>query len=139
MAPRNIFLQLPAELGGLRFGPFPGTVTIGSDGKRSQLVLDPSLGVFPVHAVVTQVPDGSFTVAPAGRECKLFLAPTGQAHVWPITGPVQARAGDTLIVGTPSGPRFQLMPDTPIAAAPSAAQIVQTARATGGEQGLLQG
>ena len=35
--------------------------------------------------------------------------------------------GDQIIVGTPSGPRFQLLSDQPMAAAPTAGQIVATA------------
>jgi hypothetical protein len=139
MAVRILYLQLPPELGGIRFGPFPGTCIIGSDPKRAQLHLDPSLGVYPIHATVTHTAVGRFTVAPASKECKLFLMPVGQMHTWPINGPVQASVGDLLIIGTPTGPRFQLLSEQPIAAAPTAASIVQTARATGGEQGLIQG
>jgi hypothetical protein len=138
MASPNLFLQLPPELGGVKFGPFPGSVTLGSDGSRSQLVLDPSHGIYPVHATLARVPDGTITVAPARPECKVFLVPAGQPHVWPATSPVQARPGDTIIVGTPAGPRFQILTDAPVAAAPSAAQVVESAR-RGGEQGFVQG
>lgn len=139
MAGRSIFLQLPVELGGVRFGPFPGTVALGSDGKRCGVVLDPSMGVFPIHVTIAQGADGAFTVVPATRECKVFLMPNAQPHVWPVTGPVQAHAGDQVIVGTPSGPRFQLLSDQPVARAPTATDAVRTARQTGGEQGFVQG
>ena len=143
MAAKTLFLQLPPEMGGARFGPFPGRCVLGSDPKRAQIVLDPSLGVFPVHATVTRTGPTQFTVVPANRECKLFLTPNNQSHTWPIGTPVQANAGDLLIIGTPAGPRFQLQSDQPItsapAAGPNAAQALQTARATGGEAGLIAG
>jgi hypothetical protein len=139
MAVRTLYLQLPPELGGIRFGPFPGACALGSDPKRSQIVLDPSLGIYPVHVSVTRTAVDAFTIAPSAKEARVFLIPMGQAHTWPVTGPVQARAGDTMIVGTVSGPRFQLQSDQPVSAAPSAASVVQTARQTGGEQGLVQG
>ncbi len=133
------FLQLPPEMGGLRFGPFPGDITIGSDQKRCQIVMDPSHGVFPVHAKIGPLGGGAFTVAPATPKCKVFIMPAGQVHVWPITGPVQARVGDLVVVGTPGGPRFQLQTQGPAAPPPSAQQIVQTAKQTGGEAGFVQG
>ncbi|MCB9685014.1 MAG: hypothetical protein H6738_07675 [Alphaproteobacteria bacterium] len=139
MAPRNTFLQLPPELGGLRFGPFPGPVNLGSDAKRCQVVLDPSHGVYPVHVTIQPMNGGVYTIAPATRDGKVFLIPYGQAQVWPLTGPVQAKVGDLVVVGTPHGPRFQIQDEAPLGAAPSAAQIVQNARATGGEAGFVQG
>jgi hypothetical protein len=137
MATRNLFLQLPPELGGVRFGPFPGNVTIGSDPKRSQIVLDPSMGIFPSHALLGRLGDGSLSLSPGAKEAKVFLMPNGQPHVWPITSAVQVNLGDQIIVGTPTGPRFQLLGDQPMAAAPSAAQIVSTAQ-RGGEKGFVQ-
>lgn len=133
-----MYLQLPVEFGGVRFGPFAKTCTIGSDPKRSQIHIDPSMGIFPVHATVALGPDGMFTLAPAGRECKVFLVPAGQPHTWPVASPVQAKAGDTVILGTPSGPRFLLSTDVPVGTAPSAQQVVRTARESrGSESGLL--
>ncbi|HHO53454.1 MAG TPA: hypothetical protein ENK18_21925 [Deltaproteobacteria bacterium] len=102
------FLQLPPDLGGLRYGPFRTDVVFGSDGQRCQMVLDPGHGIYPVHA--TLIPQGTdtYTLQPAGPSCKVFLIPPGQTHVWPVTSPVQAQAGATVILGTPSGPRFQI-------------------------------
>ena len=51
------FLQLPPELGGLRFGPFDQWIQIGSDPKRNQIVLDPAHGVFPSHCAIGCLPD----------------------------------------------------------------------------------
>lgn len=133
------FMQLPPELGGLRFGPFDEWIQIGSDARRNQIVLDPSHGVFPVHCAIRALPDGRYSVAPVTPECRVFIMPSGQNQVWPVTSPVQASHGDMVIFGTPSGPRFHLLREGPAAKAPSAAEIVQTARRTGGERGLIEG
>ena len=133
------FLQLPPELGGLRFGPFDSWIQIGSDPKRNQIVLDPGHGIFPAHCAIGQLPDGRYSVTPATPECKVFLMPAGQGQVWPINSPVQASMGDMVIFGTPAGPRFHILREGPASKAPSAAEIVQTARRTGGERGFVQG
>ena len=133
------FLQLPPELGGLRFGPFDQWIQIGSDPKRNQIVLDPAHGVFPAHCAIGCMPDGRYTITPTSAECKVFVMPGGQAQVWPVTGPVQASHGDMVIFGTPSGPRFQILREGPAVAAPSAREIVQSARQTGGEKGFVEG
>jgi hypothetical protein len=137
MAPRNLYLQLPPELGGVRFGPFPSHVTIGSDPKRSQVVLDPSMGIFPTHALLGRLGDGTISLSPGNKDAKVFLMPNGQPHVWPITSAVQVNLGDQIIVGTPAGPRFQLLGDQTLSAAPSAAQILSTAQ-KGGENSFVQ-
>jgi hypothetical protein len=139
VATRPTFLQLPPELGGLRFGPFPGPVQIGSDNRRCQIVLDPSHGVFPVHAIVAPVGNQRYSVSAVAPEGKVFLIPYGQVHVWPVNGAVEAKVGDLVVLGTPHGPRFQIQDAAPLGPAPTAGQIVQNARATGGEAGLVQG
>ena len=133
------FLQLPPELGGLRFGPFESWIQIGSDPKRNQIVLDPAHGVYPAHCAIGPMPDGRYSVAPASPECKVFILPAGQQQMWPVTSPVQASAGDMVVFGTPSGPRFHILREGPVGQAPTAREIVQTARQTGGERGFIQG
>lgn len=139
MAARPTFLQLPPEMGGLRFGPFPGPVTFGSDAPRCQIVLDPSHGVFPVHASLQPLGNQKYLVQPSTREGKVFLIPYGQAHVWPVTSPVEAKVGDFVVIGTPHGPRFQIQDAAPMGAAPTAGQIVANARQAGGEAGFVGG
>lgn len=133
---RNLFLQLPPEFGGVRYGPFPGNVLIGSDPKHCQITLAPSMGVFPSHALLGRLADGSLSLSPHSRESKVFLMPNQQPHVWPVTGPVVINPGDFIIVGTPSGPRFQLQTDQPLAQAPTAGQILTTAQ-RGGEKSFV--
>jgi hypothetical protein len=132
------FLQLPPELGGLRYGPFDQWIQVGSDPRRNQIVLDPGHGVFPAHCAIGQLPDGRYSVTPVTPECKVFLMPAGQGQVWPLHGPVQANAGDMVIFGTPAGPRFTIIREAPVKGQ-SAAQIVRSARQVGGEKGFIQG
>ena len=80
MAQTRTFLQLPMELGGLRYGPFDAQVVLGSDPKRAQIVLDPSHGVFPLHVTVSLLQDGSYSIVPGTKDCKVFVAPNGQPH-----------------------------------------------------------
>ncbi len=133
------FLQLPPELGGLRFGPFDEWIQIGSDPKRNQIVLDPAHGVYPAHCAIGHLPDGRYSVTPVSAECKVFIVPGGQQQLWPVTGPVQASHGDMVVFGTPTGPRFHILREGPVGQAPTAGEIVQTARQTGGERGFVQG
>ncbi len=139
MAVRPTYLQLPPEMGALRFGPFPGPVSFGSDAKRCQIVLDPSHGVFPVHATLAPVGDQRYSVTATTAQGKVFLIPYGQVHAWPVNGAVEAKVGDFVVLGTPHGPRFQIQDGAPLAAAPTAGQIVANARATGGDAGMIQG
>jgi hypothetical protein len=126
-------------MGALRFGPFPGPVFFGSDAKRCQIVLDPSHGVFPVHASLAPIGPQKYSVSSLTPDGKVFLIPYGQVHVWPVNGAVEAKVGDLVVLGTPHGPRFQIQDGAPLGAAPTAQQIVANARATGGEAGLVQG
>lgn len=130
-----IYLCLPVELGGTRFGPFTKRVDIGSDGKLNQLVLDSRHGIFPQHAVGVQSETGVLTLQPTGPQAQLFVIPNGQAHVWPIKGPVQVRPGDTVIFGTPAGPRFIVWVDP--MHYKSSGQILNEAKAKGGDQGAM--
>ncbi|MFT4623455.1 MAG: hypothetical protein ACI8PZ_002111 [Myxococcota bacterium] len=116
MAPT--FLQLAPEFGGTRFGPFPGIIHVGSDGKRCQLTLSPSQGILPHHASVMPQPDGTFVVGPVQAEAGVFLIQAGNAQVWPVRSMVQANVGDQLVFGTPHGPRFQLVGGAAPTAAP---------------------
>ena len=131
------YLQLPAQLGGLRFGPFVSTILIGSDPQQNQIVLDSGHGVYPSHATIHDLGNGSYTLSPVQPQCQVFLIQEGQQQVWPVKAPVQANPGDMVIFGTPQGPRFQIQRDDPNAK--SAAQIAAEARAKGGEAGFIHG
>jgi hypothetical protein len=102
-------LQLPPEQGGFAFGPFEGIVQLGTDARRTQIQLDPRNGIYPVHATLALSGKGPHQFAPAQMEAKCFVAQAGNAAVWPVTGPVQVNPGDSLILGTPGGPRFVLV------------------------------
>lgn len=107
-----LFLQLPPEMGGLRFGPFDGIVQLGSDARRCQVVLDSSQGVYPIHATLAAAGGGQFHFAPADLNAKCFVVQQGSPQVWPVQGAVEVKLGDAIVVGTPGGPRFLLMDAT---------------------------
>ncbi|MCA9566874.1 MAG: hypothetical protein KC656_03490 [Myxococcales bacterium] len=102
-------LQLPPEQGGLVFGPFEGIVQLGSDPRRSQIQLDSRHGIYPLHATLALTASGPHQFAPAELGAKCFLAQAGSQQVWPVNGAVQVKPGDSIILGTPGGPRFTLV------------------------------
>jgi hypothetical protein len=104
----DTWLQLPPEMGGTRFGPFRGgIVQIGTDNAQCQIVLQANTGIAPVHVTVAVQGPGSYLVQPIQRGFGLFLVRAG-GGMSPVAAAVQASAGDTLVVGTPAGPRFTL-------------------------------
>ncbi len=127
------------ELGGLRFGPFTATILVGSDPQRNQIVLDAGHGVYPSHATIHDLGDGTYTVAPAQPQCQMFIIQQGQQQTWPVRAPVQANPGDMIVFGTPQGPRFQLQREDPNAHLKTQAQIAAEAKARGGEAGFIHG
>ncbi|MEZ4323331.1 MAG: hypothetical protein R3F61_38055 [Myxococcota bacterium] len=130
------FLQLPPEQGALRFGPFDGVVHLGSDNRRCQIVLDPSQGVYPVHATLAAAPGGLYHFAPTEMGAKCFVVQQGSPQMWPVNSAVQVKSGDSIIVGTPGGPRFQILGGAPpgIASGPvaSAGMMAGGAAVAGG-------
>ena len=85
------YLQLSAEQGGTRFGPFPGgVIQLGSSSGECQIVLAPQAGIAGVHAMITAMGDGQFTVQPTQQGLGLYLIQRGQTHHWPIEAPMTA-------------------------------------------------
>ncbi len=126
----DTWLQLPPEMGGTRFGPFRGgIVQIGTDNRQCQIVLQPNSGIAPVHVTVAVQGPGSYLVQPIQRGFGLFLVRAG-GGMSPVAAAVQANAGDTLVVGTPSGPRFTLSYEEATAQASGPGR--QAGRAAGG-------
>jgi hypothetical protein len=104
------YLQLAPEQGGTRFGPFPGgTIQLGSDRGRCQIVLGVP-GIAPVHGMVVDNGNGTFTVQPTTRG-GMFLVQGG--NTWPLESAVTARSGDTIVLGNQAGPRFTLQFEDP--------------------------
>lgn len=104
----NTFLHLPPEMGGTRFGPFKsGTVVqIGTD-QKCQIVLAATPGIAPVHVTITEHGDG-YAISPVQRGFGLFMLQAGGGQVYPIASAVQGHAGDTIMLGSPGGPRFMI-------------------------------
>jgi len=109
-------LALPPELGGTTYGPFhDGTIAVGTDSERCQLVLNPDAGLFPVHVWVSPV-GHCWTVQPASRGAVVFLR--RGVSVAAVTAPVQAYPGDVICLGRDEGVRFILRGDPAAIASP---------------------
>lgn len=103
------YLQLPPQMGGTRFGPFPaGIIYIGSDPARCQIVLNAAQGVFAVHCIISDMGNGTYTIGPTQQNLKLFLVKKGEQKAWPVQAAVQANPGDWIVVGSEAGPRFEI-------------------------------
>jgi hypothetical protein len=66
------------------------------------------MGILPHHASVMPQPDGTYVVGPVTKEAGMFLLQGGAGQAWPVQAMVKAKAGDQVIFGTPTGPRFQI-------------------------------
>lgn len=96
-------LTLSPEFGGSRFGPFgPGTLSIGSDVKRCQIVLHASTGAAPVHAMLTASGDG-WQVQPAQVGSAVFLRKSN-GRISPVSTLTAITNGDAIVIGSQSGP-----------------------------------
>ena len=106
------YLTLTPEFGGTKFGPFSGTINLGTDGGRCQITLAPgTAGVQPLHAMITDTGNG-WQVQPTQMGAQVFLRkPNGR--VVPVTMAVQAGAGDTVVLGNQAGPALVLSRATP--------------------------
>ena len=131
-------LQLPPEQGGLRFGPFQGIVQIGSDPRRCQITLDAGHGIYPLHATLAEAAGGIYHFAPVEMGAKVFVVQAGSPQMWPVQGAVQVKSGDSIIVGTPAGPRFTILGGPPGAFASGPVASAGTGAAAGaGMMGAL--
>jgi hypothetical protein len=114
----STYLQLPPQMGGVRFGPFPpGVIYLGSDPQRCQIVLNASQGVFAMHCMVSDAGDGSYTISPVQGNLKVYLVKKGESKAWPVQSAVQAHAGDWVVLASPEGPRFEIQRETATAGA----------------------
>lgn len=122
MARTLIFLQLSAEFGGTRFGPFEGVeIRLGSDPSRNDITLPATLGVAPEHLKVLMQGEGGFLVAPIDRSCAVYLWRARSTKPRQITAPVAMQVGDGFSLVTPEGPRFNLVAEHAAVPKPSAA------------------
>lgn len=108
-------LTLAPEFGGTRFGPFgQGTISIGTDASRCQVVLHPSTGAQPVHAMITDT-GSAWQLQPAAIGAGLFVRSGGRTT--PVQSAVQLSAGDTFVIASQQGPALTVQR---MAAAPGA-------------------
>lgn len=122
------WLQLAPEMGGFRYGPFVGTIRLGSDRARCAVPIDPAWGVLPCHARLDPTPTGTYRVTPEAPNAPVFVLSAGQHTPWPIGSGTEVRPGDAIIVASPGGPRFTVEVEAIAAApAPTAAKRPQSA------------
>ena len=103
------FLTLAPEHGGIKFGPFMGgAIQFGSDRGLCQIALDPSTGAAPCHAVLTDQGNGSYVLAPVQRNYQVFALHKSTGRLSPIMNPTPMGPGDSIVIGSPQGPRFTI-------------------------------
>jgi len=114
MATAATYLQLTAEFGGTKFGPFPGVeIRLGSDPTRNDIVLPEALGVLPAHVRVIRQTDGSFILGPTERTATVYIHRSDARAPKLITTPTAMKPGDSFSLVTAEGPRFVVMVELP--------------------------
>jgi hypothetical protein len=116
MRSTQTFLQLSAEFGGTKFGPFSGVeIRLGSDPSRNDITLPEGLGVAPAHVKVIIQTDGSFIVAPVERTATVWLYRANAGKPKQMTSPAAVSANDGFSLVTAEGPRFYIITEEPLA------------------------
>lgn len=114
MAKRLVYLQLTAEFGGTKFGPFQGAeIRLGSDPGRNDIVLPETLGVSPEHVRLVRQQDDSFILAPTERTAAVFVWRGDGRAPKVLQAPIALGAGDGFSVVTAEGPRFVILLELP--------------------------
>lgn len=107
------FLQLSAEFGGTKFGPFPGPeIRLGSDPTRNDITLPEALGVLPEHVKILMQTDGSYIIAPTERTAAVHVY-RGSGRPKHIATATALAAGDSFALVTAEGPRFFILAEEP--------------------------
>lgn len=103
------FLQLSAEFGGTKFGPFKGVeIRLGSDPDLNDISLPEALGVASEHVKVLKQNETSYIIAPVDRTATIYIWRQGSAKPKQITTPMAVTVGDGFSLVTPEGPRFYI-------------------------------
>ncbi|MCB9794174.1 MAG: hypothetical protein H6741_15775 [Alphaproteobacteria bacterium] len=100
-------LTLSPQFGGTAFGPFqPGTVALGSDNRRCQIVLPANLGVRPVHCTITLMATGEFALQLGEQGVGLYFFVKNKGQAQAVRSAATLRPGDSFAINNPGGPRF---------------------------------
>ncbi len=114
MAKKILFLQLSAEFGSTKFGPFQGAeVRLGSDPGRNDISLPENLGVSPEHARLVKQQDDTFIVAPVDRTSQVFVHRKDGRAAKQITAPLALSDGDGFSLVAAEGPKFIIVLEHP--------------------------
>jgi hypothetical protein len=107
MAKSQTFLQLAAEFGGTKFGPFDQVeIRLGSDPSNSDITLPEALGVAPQHVKLLKQQDDSYILAPVDRTAAVYHFRGGSGRPKQVLAPTAIANGDAFSMVTPEGPRF---------------------------------
>lgn len=110
MARTVTFLQLAAEFGGTKFGPFEAVeIRLGSDPGANDITLPETLGVAHQHVKLLRQQDNTFILAPVDRTAPVFHYRAGTARSKQVTAPMAVASGDSFALVTPEGPRFYIV------------------------------
>jgi hypothetical protein len=95
------FLEMAPEHGGLRFGPLPDEVVIGSDPARADLIVAPQAGVAAVALTLQRAREGTFTVRIDGAvhaTCSIRPPHQAEGDGRTVRDGARFQAGDTLVL-----------------------------------------
>ena len=110
MSKRQVFLQLTAEFGGTKFGPFTQPeIRLGSEPGTNDIVLPEALGVAPEHVRLTKQQDDAFILAPTSRTTTVYLYKVDGRPAKQVTSPTTITEGDGFALVTQEGPRFTVV------------------------------
>lgn len=108
------YLQMPPEQGGVRFGPLPDQVRLGSDERRCHVLMEASWGIAPLHARLQRT-DRGWELEPT-RDAWVEMVPPGGA-ARRVRQTTLLSPGSQLILGRSSGPKFLLVSEEATGAA----------------------
>ncbi|MFK7931456.1 MAG: hypothetical protein AB8H79_24975 [Myxococcota bacterium] len=125
-------LTLGPEFGGSRFGPFNGgTIQLGTNAASCQVVLHPSTGALPVHALITDL--GQKWQVQQGQVGAGLYVRKPNGRVLNVQGAMQIEQGDAVVVGHQNGPSLTI---SRMVAAPAGSQRPKPGARVPGSQHL---
>jgi hypothetical protein len=101
-------LQLSEDWGGGNYGPFGGTVMIGSDQARCQVLLRSDFPIEAQHLRISQTQDPrQLLLTPVSSDALVYLWRRGQA--WEVSEPCIIQHGERFSLLSPAGPLLQVV------------------------------
>jgi hypothetical protein len=104
---QDSYLETDQTLGGLRFGPLPDHVVIGSDPTKSDIVLDPRAGVTGGEVALERAREGTYVLRLPARVPFTCTLSSVRGERRALDG-ARLEDGDTLILQAPGSPPLRL-------------------------------